>query len=115
MIINNGCTKHMAPHNFEILYDLDTSIKMLVKMRNGEFVKLTKKDIVALQTRQGMKYIRDVLLCIISIIIFFIVHQMTLNGYSFYFDNDHNCYAIYDPCVKRSLLFFLENKTFPLN
>ena len=83
-------------HNLEVFSELDTFIKTLVTMGKDKFVNFARKGTIAFQTRQGMKYIRD--------ISFVLDLSHNVNG-------DHN-YAIHDPCKKEIAKIIKENKTF---
>ncbi|XP_020266700.1 uncharacterized protein LOC109842207 [Asparagus officinalis] len=91
--IENGCSNHMTA-NRSLLIDLDISYLGSVKMGNGNIVKSEGKGILAVNTKKGKRYIKDVMLVpgleenLLS------VDQMLLNGYFLIFGDQ--AVKIYD-------------------
>lgn len=102
-LIDSGCTNHMSKHS-EVFTEIDSSIKVPVRMGNGVVVKSEGKGTVAVQTRKGTRMIKDVLYVPSLDQNLLSVPQMMENGYTIHFEDD-TC-DIYDPrgnnifCVK---------------
>ena len=78
----------------EMFFKLDRSVKTKVKLGSGQMVQVERKGSVAMNTKQGTKYIHDVLYipCLIQNLLS--VAQMLAHGYSLSFEGQ-SCY-IYD-------------------
>ncbi|TXG55956.1 hypothetical protein EZV62_017269 [Acer yangbiense] len=83
--IDSGCSNHMTADE-DIFSELDKSVKTKVKMGNGELVESKGKGTVAIQTRKGTRYIKDVLLVPSLDQHLLSVGQMIQNGYSLHFE-----------------------------
>ncbi|TXG67208.1 hypothetical protein EZV62_008483 [Acer yangbiense] len=83
--IDSGCSNHMTADE-NIFSELDKSVKTKVKMGNGELVESKGKGTVAIQTRKGIRYIKDVLLVPSLDQNLLSVGQMIQNGYSLHFE-----------------------------
>ena len=59
--IDSGCSNHMCEDR-NIFVQLDTTINPKVRMGNGAVAEAQGKGTVAINTKSGIKYIRDVLL-----------------------------------------------------
>lgn len=59
--IDSGCNNHVASDE-SIFTDLDSSIKTKVKMGNRDLVESRGKGTVAISTKKGTRFIKDVLL-----------------------------------------------------
>ena len=99
-------------NNSSIFSELDTSIKISVRMANGALVESKGKETIAVQTKKGMRFIKDVLLApnlgenLLS------VAQMMNHGYSLIFEHDY-C-IIYDFEKNEIARVTMENKSFSL-
>ncbi|KAG6655974.1 hypothetical protein CIPAW_05G254000 [Carya illinoinensis] len=111
--IDSGCSNHMASDE-TIFTDLDTSIKIQVKMGNGELVEARGKGTVAIWTKKGTKLIKDVLLVPSLDQNLLSVGQMMENGYSLCFEN--NMCRIYDEKNKVELaeIKMKRSRNFPI-
>jgi hypothetical protein len=58
--LDSGCSNHMTPEK-EIFLDIDTSFHSKVKMGNGAVVDVKGKGNVGVETKRGLKKIREVL------------------------------------------------------
>ena len=58
--IDSGCTSHMS-RDEKLFNQLDKTVKTKVKLGNGDVVEAKGKGSVAVQTKEGTKYIHDVL------------------------------------------------------
>ncbi|XP_021750179.1 uncharacterized protein LOC110715866 [Chenopodium quinoa] len=111
-LIDSGCTNHMTKQ-FDIFTNIDKYVKIPIRMGNGSMVKSEGKGTVAVQTKQGTRFIKDVLYVpglnqnLLS------VPQMVQNGYSIHF-KDESC-AILDPQKNKIANVKMQHKRFPLN
>jgi hypothetical protein len=58
--LDSSYSNHMTPEN-EIFLNIDTSFHSKVKMRNGDVVDVKGKGNVGVETKRGLKKIREVL------------------------------------------------------
>lgn len=99
--IDSGCSNHMAS-NEASFSSLDTSVKTKIKMENGDLVETKGKRIVAISTKKGTKFMKDVLLVPSLNQNLLCVGQMMENGYSLGFKN--SLCKIYDEKNKVELV-----------
>jgi len=59
-LIDNGCTSHMS-RDEKLFNQLDKTVKTNVKLGNDDVVGAQGKGSMAVQTKEGSKYIHDVL------------------------------------------------------
>lgn len=84
-LINGGCTSHMAK-NEATFHTLNKSIKIKVKLENGEIVQSEDKWSISFNTKVGIKYINDIFLVPYLHPNFLSVTQMLSSAYSLYFE-----------------------------
>jgi Reverse transcriptase (RNA-dependent DNA polymerase)/gag-polypeptide of LTR copia-type/Integrase core domain/GAG-pre-integrase domain len=112
--LDSGCTNHMTG-NHELFRDIDTSYKMKVRMGNDSLVQAIGKGSIAVQTKMGLRFIRDVLLVPDLKQNLLSVGQLVQNGYAINFE-DGGC-KIFDKKNKNQMLVRVEmekSKNFPL-
>lgn len=112
--VDSGCTNHMTGDE-RILCDIDTSKKALIILGNGELIETKGKGTIAVQTKKGTKFIRNVFLVPSLKTSLLSVVQMVENGYSLYFA-DGLCF-IYDRKKKNQIIATvkMQNRNFPLH
>jgi len=59
-LIDSGCTNHMT-NNQKLFKKLEKTIISKVKIRNGDYISVKCKGIVAINSLSSLKYISDVL------------------------------------------------------
>lgn len=91
--VDSGCSNHMTGDE-NIFKEIDRSVKSQVKLGNGELVEVEGKGTIAVNTKKGTRFIRDVLLVPKLDTNLLSVGQMMERGYSLYFNGD-SC-KIYD-------------------
>ena len=91
--LDSGCSNHMTGDN-RIFVEIDTSSNSQVKMGNGALVQSKGKGTIAIETKKGKKYIKDVLLVPDLEQNLLSVGQLVDHGYSIHFE-DNSC-KIYD-------------------
>ena len=110
-LVDSGCTNHMTKHS-HIFTEIDSSIKVPVRMGNGEMVKSEGKGTITIQTKKGAKHIKDVLYVPNLDQNLLSVPQMMQNGYSIHFEGD-TC-DIYDPEGNNIACIKMLQKCFPI-
>lgn len=85
--LDGSCTNHMSGDK-KIFLDLDTSITSIMRLGNGAVVEAKGKHTVALKTKTGIRYIRDVLLVPGLAQNLLSVGQLLEHGYHLYFENN---------------------------
>lgn len=111
-LIDSGCTNHMTKHS-HVFTKIDPSIKIPVRMCNGEMVKSEGKGIVTVETRKGTYQINDVLYVPNLDQNLLSVPQMMQNGYSIHFEKG-TC-TICDPKGKNIARVKMQQKCFPIH
>ena len=101
----------MTKHS-HVFTKIDPSIKIPVRMGNGEMVKSEGKGIVAVKTKKGTYQINDVLYVPNLDQNLLSVPQMMQNGYSIHFEGD-TC-DIYDPKGNNIVRVKMQQKCFPI-
>ena len=92
-LLDSGCSNHMTGDN-TIFTKIDESITTQVKLGNGILVQAKGKGTIRIQTKDGIRYIHDVLLVPDLDRNLLSVGQLIENGYAAYFE-DGSC-TIYD-------------------
>ncbi|XP_074364151.1 uncharacterized protein LOC141704899 [Apium graveolens] len=92
-LLDSGCSNHMTG-DITIFTKIDKSITAEVKMGNGILVQARGKSTICIQTKDGIRYINDVLLIPDLDQNLLSVGQLIENGYAAYFEDD-TC-TIYD-------------------
>ncbi|GKV26929.1 hypothetical protein SLEP1_g36142 [Rubroshorea leprosula] len=59
-LVDSGCTSHMVKDK-DLFTELDSSVKIKVKLANGSMVQSDGRGTVAIQSKRGIKYISNVL------------------------------------------------------
>ncbi|KAL5567627.1 hypothetical protein UlMin_024202 [Ulmus minor] len=111
--LDSGCSNHMTKD--EIIFCNIDKIKTKVKIGNGEFVEAIGKGTIAVDTKQGKRYISEVLLVLNIAQNLLSVGQMVEKGYSLHFEG--NSYTIYDKKDKSLIIARVkmqENRCFPI-
>ena len=112
--LDSGCTNHMTG-NCELFYHIDTSYETKVRMGNGSIVQAKGKGSIAVQTKMGLKFIRDVLLVPDLKQNLLSVGQLVQNGYAVHFE-DGGC-KIFDRRNKNQIIARIQmekSRSFPL-
>ncbi|XP_056692062.1 uncharacterized protein [Spinacia oleracea] len=110
-LIDSGCTNHMA-NNECMFIDIDTSMYTPVRMRDGSITEAKGKGTIAVQTKKGARYIKNVLFVPNLASNLLSVPKMMQNGYSINFEG--NSCNIYDQQGKEIAQVQIQNKSFPL-
>ncbi|CAN6712937.1 unnamed protein product [Malus baccata var. baccata] len=112
--VDNGCSNHMTV-NKNILHNIDTTNPTQVKMGNGQLVDILGRGTIAVHTKNGKMFIKDVML----------VHDLKQNllslgqliEYDYYLYFGDNICNIYDGRNREQLLAKIEmrkSRSFPL-
>ncbi|KAG2557530.1 hypothetical protein PVAP13_8NG216309, partial [Panicum virgatum] len=88
-VIDSGCTNHMAADP-KIFQDVDSSHQAKIHMGNGSIAQGEGKGSVTIQTEDGPKFIKDVLLVPDLKQNLLSVGQLLEHGYAVYFE-DFSC------------------------
>ncbi|KAK2417002.1 hypothetical protein QL285_039350 [Trifolium repens] len=114
--LDSGCSNHMAKDE-SIFKGIDDSVKVKVRPANGTVIESKGKGTVMVETKKGMRFIKDVLLVhnlkgnLLSI------GQMMEKDYILHFEGD-TC-SIYDNSHKRHEIAKVKmekrNRSFPIN
>ncbi|KAM1734190.1 hypothetical protein ACFX11_019714 [Malus domestica] len=59
--IDSGCSNHMTAHE-SMLINLDKNVLTRIKMENGQLVQAIAKETLVIETKRGVKYIKEVML-----------------------------------------------------
>ncbi|CAN6694158.1 unnamed protein product [Malus baccata var. baccata] len=111
--IDNGCSNHMTAHE-SLLTDTDTTYTEKVKMGNGNIVEATGRGTLIIETKKGIRHIKEVMLVpgleenLLS------VGQMMEHGYFLLFGDI--MVEIYDDRTLSNLVVKVQmkNRSFPL-
>ncbi|XP_074363067.1 uncharacterized protein LOC141703433 [Apium graveolens] len=106
-LLDSGCSNHMTGDN-TIFTKIDKSITVEVKMVNGILVQARGKGTICIQTKDGIRYINDVLLVPDLDQNLLSVGQLIENGYAAYFENG-TC-TIFDKNKGRKLVTKIQMK-----
>ncbi|KAL8117736.1 hypothetical protein AgCh_015569 [Apium graveolens] len=106
-LLDSGCSNHMTG-DITIFTKIDKSITAEVKMGNGILVQARGKGTICIQTKDGIRYINDVLLIPDLDQNLLSVGQLIENGYATYFEDD-TC-TIYDKNKGRKLVAKIQMK-----
>ncbi|XP_021909803.1 uncharacterized protein LOC110823675 [Carica papaya] len=93
-VVDSGCTSHMCK-NEAMFVSLDKSATGQVRLENGMLETIKGKGNIAIETKEGKKFITDVNFVPTLSQNLLSVNQMTDQGYSVGFKD--NCRRIYDP------------------
>ena len=85
--IDSGCSNHMTG-DASIFCDIDASNKSQVRLGNGALVEVKGKGTIAIETKKGRRFIKNVLIVPNLQQNFLSVGQMIQNGYSIHFEGD---------------------------
>ncbi|KAL1198058.1 Retrovirus-related Pol polyprotein from transposon TNT 1-94 [Cardamine amara subsp. amara] len=109
-LVDSGCTNHMTK---EVKYfiTLDKSIKVPIKVGNGQHVMTAGKGNIQVMTSQGEKIIKEVFLVPSLARNLLSVSQMISNGYGVLFEA--NRCLINDPQGRMVLNIRMKHKSFP--
>lgn len=110
-LIDSGCTNHMTKDS-KYFTEMDSTIKVPVRMDNGAMVNSEGKGIVTIQTKKGTRQIKDVLYVPSLDQNLLSVPQMMQNGYSIYFEGD-TC-TIFDTKGNNIAEIKMQQKCFPI-
>ncbi|KAM1349826.1 hypothetical protein EV1_003835 [Malus domestica] len=91
--VDNGCSNHMTA-NKNILHNVDTTNLTRVKMGNGQLVDTLGRGTIAVHTKNGKMFIKDVMLVPDLKQNLLSLGQLIEHGYYLYF-GDNTC-KIYD-------------------
>ncbi|KAJ4718260.1 Retrovirus-related Pol polyprotein from transposon TNT 1-94 [Melia azedarach] len=83
-LLNSGCTNHMTS-NLEYFSTLDTTVRVPVRLGNGDVIESAGKGTISIPTSKGIKFINDVLLVPNLDQNLLSVGQMMHKGYSLFF------------------------------
>ncbi|KAK3000358.1 hypothetical protein RJ639_021395 [Escallonia herrerae] len=111
--LDSGCSNHMAG-NESLFLDMDSTFKSQVKLGNGALVEAKGKGTIGVQTKEGDRFIRDVLLVPDLDQNLFSVGQLLERGYKLDFEG--NGCMIYDNGQPRQLVKKIRmesNRSFP--
>ncbi|TXG50907.1 hypothetical protein EZV62_023431 [Acer yangbiense] len=108
-IVNNHMTGDAS-----IFCDIDASNKSQVRLGNGALVEVKGKGNIAIETKKGRRFIKNVLIVPNLQQNFLSMGQMIQNGYSLHFEGD-SC-TIYDSNNKSTVIarVKMENQNFPI-
>ena len=112
--VDSGCSNHMTA-NKSILNNIDTSNLTRVKMGNGQLVDTLGRGTIAVHTKNGKMFIKDVMLVSDLKQNLLSLGQLIEHGYYLYF-GDNTC-KIYDRRNRKQLLAKIEmrkSRSFPL-
>lgn len=112
--IDSGCSNHMCEDK-DIFVQIDTTINPKVRMGNGTVAEAKGKGTVAINTKSGVKYIRDVLLVPDLKENLLSVGQLQEHGYCLVFE-DNMC-RIFEKKNKNQAIAEVKmerNRNFPL-
>lgn len=87
-LMDSGCTSHMT-NDPSFFTNLDTSVNPKVKLPNGYFARAKGRGTIAVNTKQGTKYISNVLYVPELVQNMLSVTQMMKYGYGVNFKNFH--------------------------
>lgn len=111
-LVDSGCTCHMA-RDESLFSSIDKSVRVKVKLGNGEIVESQGKGSVYIQTKQGIKLVPDVLFIPSLDQNLLSVAQMMKKGYSLSF-KDNVC-SIFDSHGAEIVKVNMVGNSFPLN
>ncbi|KAJ4713761.1 Retrovirus-related Pol polyprotein from transposon TNT 1-94 [Melia azedarach] len=83
-LLDSGCTNHMTS-NSEYFSTLDTTVRVPVRLGNGDVIESAGKGTISIPTSKGIKFINDVLLVPNLDQNLLSVGQMMHKGYSLFF------------------------------
>ncbi|CAN6572549.1 unnamed protein product [Malus baccata var. baccata] len=112
--VDSGCSNHMTA-NKNILHNVDTTNLTRVKMGNGQLVDTLGRGNIAVHTKNGKMFIKDVMLVPDLKQNLLSLGQLIEHGYYLYF-GDNTC-KIYDRRNRQQLLAKIEmrkSRSFPL-
>ncbi|TXG63524.1 hypothetical protein EZV62_010518 [Acer yangbiense] len=111
--IDSGCSNHMTG-DASIFCDIDASNKSQVRLGNGALVEVKGNGTIAIETKKGRRFIKNVLLVPNLQQNLLSVGQMIKNCYSLHFEGD-SC-TIYDSNNKSTVIaqVKMENQNFPI-
>ncbi|KAM1349820.1 hypothetical protein EV1_003830 [Malus domestica] len=112
--VDSGCSNHMTA-NKNILHNVDTTNLTRVKMGNGQLVDTLGRGTIAVHTKNGKMFIKDVMLVPDLKQNLLSLGQLIEHGYYLYF-GDNTC-KIYDRRNRQQLVAKIEirkSRSFPL-
>ncbi|XP_021630936.1 uncharacterized protein LOC110628530 isoform X1 [Manihot esculenta] len=110
--VDSGCTCHMA-RDESMFSSIDKSVRIKVKLENGEIVESQGKGSIYIQTKQGIKLVPDVLFIPSLDQNLLSVAQMMKKDYSLSF-KDNVC-SIFDSHGAEIVKVNMVGNSFPLN
>ncbi|KAK3007967.1 hypothetical protein RJ639_014055 [Escallonia herrerae] len=113
--LDSGCSNHMAREK-SLFLDMDSTINTKVKLGNGTIVQAQGKGSIGVQTKQGTRFIRDVLLVPDLEHNLLSLGQLLENDYTLQFQD--KCCIIYDKKGSKDVVRKIKmekNRSFPIN
>ncbi|KAK2996036.1 hypothetical protein RJ640_002196 [Escallonia rubra] len=113
--LDSGCSNHMAREK-SIFLDMDSTVNTKVKLGNGSIVQAQGKGTIGVQTKQGTRFIRDVLLVPDLEHNLLSLGQLLENDYTLQFQD--KCCIIYDKKGSKDVVTKIKmekNRSFPIN
>ncbi|KAK3018020.1 hypothetical protein RJ639_004740 [Escallonia herrerae] len=113
--LDSGCSNHMAREK-SIFLDMDSAVNTKVKLGNGTIVQTQGKGTIGVQTKQGTRFIGDVLLVPDLEHNLLSLGQLLENDYSLQFQD--KCCIIYDKKESKDVVTKIKiekNRSFPIN
>ncbi|KAK2969370.1 hypothetical protein RJ640_000642 [Escallonia rubra] len=113
--LDSGCSNHMAREK-SIFLDMDSTVNTKMKLGNGSIVQAQGKGTIGIQTKQGTRFIRDVLLVPDLEHNLLSLGQLLENDYTLQFQD--KCCIIYDKKGSKDVVTKIKmekNRSFPIN
>ncbi|KAK3000462.1 hypothetical protein RJ639_021063 [Escallonia herrerae] len=113
--LDSGCSNHMAREK-SLFLDMDSTVNTKVKLGNGTIVQAQGKGSIGVQTKQGTRFIRDVLLVPDLEHNLLSLGQLLENDYTLQFQD--KCCIIYDKKGSKDVVTKIKiekNRSFPIN
>ncbi|KAK3006696.1 hypothetical protein RJ639_017590 [Escallonia herrerae] len=113
--LDSGCSNHMAREK-SLFLDKDSTVNTKVKLGNGTIVQAQGKGLIGVQTKQGTRFIRDVLLVPDLEHNLLSLGQLLENDYTLQFQD--KCCIIYDKKGSKDVVTkkkMEKNRSFPIN
>ncbi|KAK3035077.1 hypothetical protein RJ639_032579 [Escallonia herrerae] len=113
--LDSGCSNHMAREK-SLFLDMDSTVNTKVKLGNGTIVQAQGKGSIGVQTKQGTRFIRDVLLVPDLEHNLLSLGQLLENDYTLQFQD--KCCIIYDKKGSKDVVTKIKiekNRSFLIN